>query len=113
MALTVGPLVLDQSVYHPGDTITLTVNYSSTDFTGTPDSTFVVTPMISDTSNSTEGGPVNTAVVTVAGTGEVVEPTTVTASDNRTPPGVWLLTSNTVTGSAPTWSGVAVLTSTA
>jgi hypothetical protein len=107
--LTIGTMSFDKSLYNPGDTITFTVNYTSTDFTGTPNQNFEATATVSDTVSTTS----SSLGFAVAGTGETVLPTTVSATDNRPTPGTWTLVSNVISGTAPTWTGVAVLTSVA
>src|SRR5690242_3535459 len=107
MALSITSMTFDQGVYSPGSTITLTVDYTSDDST-VGDTEFQAAVTVADAANTASAS----APFMVA-TGEpVVMPTTVTATDNRTPAGTWTLASNDLTGTGP-FTGVAVLTSVA
>ena len=107
MSLSITSLSFDQAVYNPGAVITLTVMYTSTD-TAASDITSAVTATVTDAVSTVTSSP---ATLTVAAAGQA-EPTTVTAADNRTPAGTWVLVSNGFTGTGP-FTGTAVLTSTA
>lgn len=117
MALTITNWAFDQPVYTSGQMITLTINYTSTDFTGGGEpvsSTVTVTvtdeagdaTQTSDDSGNFPGFSVNGSVV-------VVDPTTAEVTDDRTPPGTWTEVSNVLTGDASPYTGVAVFTTTA
>jgi hypothetical protein len=110
MSLSITSVTLDQAAYNPGETVTLTVDYVSTDFTGSAGSTVTVNATVSDSVNTAS---LDTATFTINGTGEVVMPTTVTASDSRTPSGTWVLVSNSLSGTTSPFNGTAVLTTTA
>jgi hypothetical protein len=105
MSLSITSATFDQAVYDPGDTITLTVDYSSTD-SAPADVISTVTVTATDAS----GTATSPATLTVAGGSQQAEPVTVSASDSRVPSGTWTVISNTVSGTGP-FTGVAVLTS--
>jgi hypothetical protein len=106
-SLVINSMTFDQSVYNPGSTITLTVNYTSDDFTAAAvSSTATATAADSDVSVN------QSAAFSVANGPDTMLPVTVTVTDNRATPGTWTLVSDTVSGSGP-WTGVAVLTSVA
>jgi hypothetical protein len=115
MSLVINSWSFDQPVYTTGSTITLTVDYTSTDTTSTPaDTAFNVTVTVADSADSvtnTSDGSVAFPMFTTSTPGaESADPTTVTVTDNR--PGTWTLVSNTLSAAAP-FTGVAVLTSVA
>jgi hypothetical protein len=117
MALTITGWFFDQPVYNTGDTINLTVNYTSTDFTdGSDPVSSGITVTVTDTSDSADqasDGSSSFPDFTVAGTAAVVEPTTVAVSDNRSPAGTWTEVSNTLSGTVSPFTGVAIFTSVA
>jgi uncharacterized protein YfaS (alpha-2-macroglobulin family) len=106
MSLAITSMTFDQAVYNPGDTITLTVIYTSTD-AASSDVGSTVTATVTDASTSAS----QSGTLTVAAAGAML-PVTAAATDTRTPSGTWTLASDTVTGSNP-WTGTAVLTSVA
>jgi len=114
MALTITSWVFDQPVYNPGATITLTVNYTSTDGTSANVSSGVMVTVTDSAGSATEtsDGSVNFPDFATAGA-VTADPTTVSVSDNRTPAGAWTQVSNTLSGSAAPFTGVAVFTSVA
>jgi hypothetical protein len=106
-SLSITGLSFDQAVYSPGETITLTVTYTSDDFTAASiTSTAAVT--VTDASTSAS----QSAPFSVADGTQAMLPVTVSATDDRATPGTWAVQSDTVAGSGP-WTGTAVLTSTA
>jgi hypothetical protein len=117
MSLTINSWSFDQPVYAPGATITLTVNYTSTDVTSTPSDTAAnITVTVSDSADSavvtSDGSAAFPMLNTSAPGAETVDPTTVSVTDSRPTPGTWTLVSNTLADAAP-FTGVAVLTSVA
>jgi hypothetical protein len=108
MSLSITSLTFDKSAYNPGDVITLTVDYTSDDATSGAESVFNASVTITDAVNTATGS----APLTVDATG-AAQPTTVSASDDRSPSGTWTLVSNDLTGTAAPFAGVAVLTSAA
>jgi hypothetical protein len=116
MALNITGWTFDESVYNPGDTITMTVNYTSSDVTpdGNVDNPITVTVTDADSTQavaSVDATPFPNFTVSAEGT---AEPTTVSAADTRTPLGVWTVVSNDLTpGTDAPFDGIAVLTSTA
>lgn len=117
MSLVINSWSFDQPVYTTGSTITLTVDYTSTDTTSTPtDTAFNVTVTVADSADSvtnTSDGSVAFPMFTTSAPGtETADPTTLTVTDNRATPGTWTLVSNTLSDAAP-FTGVAVLTSVA
>jgi hypothetical protein len=114
VALAITSWSFDQAVYNSGDTITLTIDYTSTDFTAS-DVSSAVTVSVTDsagTASQTSDGSASFPEFSTAGAA-TVDPTTVSVSDNRLTPGVWTEVSNTVSGSAAPFTGVAVFTSVA
>ena len=115
MALAFTSFAFDQAEYSSGATITLVVDYTSTDTASAASIANAVTVTLSDAasgsvaqaSDGSASFPMfNTAVPAGA------QPVTVSAADSRTPSGAWALVSNTLSGTGP-FTGVAVLTSTA
>ncbi len=120
MSLSIASFSFDQAAYTTGETITLTVNYTTTDAVGGSTSTaYSATATVADSTNtasavSTTGNTDFPFFTVTTGSGTPsADTTTVSATDNRTPAGTWSVVSNTVTGSASPWTGVAVLTSVA
>jgi hypothetical protein len=115
MSLTITGWSFDQAVYNPGATITLTIDYTSTD-SSAADVSSAVTVTVSDATSGAVTQASNGSVAfpdfTTAGA-ESADPTTVTVSDNRSPAGTWNQVSNVLSGSAAPFSGVAVFTSVA
>jgi len=107
MALTIQSLNFDKTLYVTGDTIHLTVDYTSTDVVSGSAITSAVAVTVSDTASTAS----TSSNFSVNDGPPTAEPTTVSATDNRTAPGVWSVSSNVVSGTAPTFTGVAVLTS--
>jgi hypothetical protein len=107
MSLVISSLFFDKLVYNPGEVVTLTVDYTSTD-SSPADIASTVTVTAVDASSTAV--PV-TGTLTVAAAGQA-QAVTVGASDDRIPPGTWVLVSNAVSGTGP-FTGIAVLTSTA
>jgi hypothetical protein len=114
MALTITGWTFDQPVYNPGATITLTVNYSSTDETTSNVSSSVLVTMTDSagSASQTSDGSVNFPDFATAGA-VTADPATVSVSDNRPTPGTWAQVSNVLSGSAAPFAGVAVFTSVA
>jgi hypothetical protein len=114
MALDITSWSFDQPVYNSGATITLTINYTSTDVS-VADVTSVVTVTVTDADSNvsqTSDSSGNFPNLEVAGA-STVEATTVGVSDNRSPVGVWTEVSNVLSGTAAPFTGVAVFTSVA
>jgi hypothetical protein len=118
MALDITSWSFDEPVYNSGDTITLTINYTSTDSTGGTEAvvsavTVTVTDSAGDATQVSDGG-VNFPNFTVGSTtSAVVDPTTVAVTDNRSTPGTWTEVSNNLSGTEAPFTGVAVFTSVA
>ena len=118
MALTINSWSFDQNLYTTGQTVTLTVDYTSDTTGGTTDTVSDVTVTISDSTNTTtqasapDGAAPFPQFTVQSGSAESPLPTTVTVTDDRATPGTWTLVSNTQTTAAP-FTGVAVLTSVA
>lgn len=110
MALTITGITFDKAVYNPGDTITCTVDYTSTDAAPAAPATPTVTVTVSDSAPSTAS---QDATFSVAAAGSSPLATTVSAVDDRTPAGTWTVVSNDLSGTGSPWEGVAVLTSVA
>jgi hypothetical protein len=116
VALTFTSFSFDQPEYNPGQTITLTVDYTSTDLAAASDVTSAVTVTLTDAAGTlaqASDGSASFPQFTVATPADTAQPVTVTATDNRTAPGTWALVSSTLSGTAAPFTGVAVLTSTA
>lgn len=115
MSLTITGWSFDQSVYNPGAVVTLTIDYTSTD-SSAADVSSAVTVTVSDATSGAVTQASNGSVAfpdfTTAGAASA-DPTTVTVSDNRPTPGTWTQVSNTLSGTAAPFSGVAVFTSVA
>ena len=114
MALTITGWTFDQPVYNPGATITLTVNYSSTDETISNVSSSVLVTMTDSagSASQTSDGSVNFPDFATAGA-VTADPTTVSVSDNRSPAGTWTEVSNTLSGTVSPFAGVAIFSSVA
>lgn len=114
MALTITSWSFDQPVYTTGATITLTINYDSTDATAADVASAVTVTVTDSAGTATQASDTsgNFPEFTVTGT-STVEPTTVAVSDNRTPAGAWTEVSNVLSGTAAPFTGVAVFTSVA
>jgi hypothetical protein len=114
MALTITSWSFDQPVYNAGATITLTINYNSTDATASDVSSAVTVTVTDAAGTATQSSDTSGSFpeFTVAGAA-TVEPTTVSVSDNRAVPGVWTEVSNTLSGTEAPFTGVAVFTSVA
>jgi hypothetical protein len=117
MALKITNWAFDKPVYNSGDTITLTIGYTSTDFTeGSDPASSEVTVTVTDAAGDAEQASDtsgNFPEFTVAGTAAVVEPTTVAVTDARSPEGVWSQVSNVLSGAVSPYNGIAVFTSVA
>jgi len=107
VALAITSITFDKPVYNPGDVITLTVDYTSTDLISVPEVTSTATVELTDAAGSTSG----TSDFLVQPAGTEPEPTTAVVTDNRG--GAWALVSNAFTGTTAPFPGVAVLTSAA
>lgn len=107
-SLVITSLSFDKPVYNPGDVITLTVQYTSADFTG-GSVTSEVAVTVADAMASASGS----APFAVSTGTEVPVPATVTVTDDRTPPGTWILVSDVLAGTSSPFAGTAVLTSVA
>jgi hypothetical protein len=114
MSLEITSWAFDQPVYNPGATITLTINYTSTDGTVADVASTVTVTVTDATGTATQSSDVSGDFpdFTVAGAA-TVEPTTVTVADNRSPAGAWTEVSNVLSGTAVPFTGVAVFTSVA
>jgi hypothetical protein len=115
MALTISGWAFDQPVYNPGATITLTIDYTSTDSSAANVSsavTVTVSDAVSGAVTQASDGSVSFPDFATAGA-VTADPTTVSVSDNRPTPGTWTQVSNTLSGTAAPFTGVAVLTSVA
>lgn len=110
MALTFTSLTFDQASYAPGQAITLTVDYTSTDEAPASSVTNAVTVALADAAS---GSVTQSQDFTVSTPANEAEPVTVSATDDRSTPGTWTLVSSALTGTAPPFSGTAVLTSAA
>ena len=116
MSLAISSWVFDKAVYNPGDLITLTVSYTSTDVLPANALTHAVTVMLSDaTGTATQASDASASFpdFTTETPSGVPEPVTVTVTDSRVPSGVWTLVSDSFTGTVSPFTGTAVLTSTA
>jgi len=117
MSLAFTSFAFDQPEYAPGAVITLTVEYSSSDLEAASSVASAVTASLSDSTSGTvtqaSDGSAAFPDFTVSTPASTAEPVTVSATDNRTAPGTWTLVSNTLSGTAAPFTGVAVLTSTA
>jgi hypothetical protein len=106
----------DASSYTPGQAVNLTVLYTSTDVV--PDATLAnaVTVALSDASGSlsqssdASGNFPSFETETVSNS---PQPTTVSATDSRSPSGTWTVVSNTLDASQTPFAGTAVLSSVA
>jgi hypothetical protein len=117
MSLSIMSWSFDKGLYNPGDTMTLTVNYTTTDTTGGQgDVAFPITVALSDASSSvslTSTGAIDFPDFTLNEGAVSPQLTTVSVSDARTPPGTWALVSNTISTSVSPYPGTAVFTSVA
>lgn len=116
MALVFTSFNFDKAVYNPGDTITLTVGYTSDDLVAASSVASAVTVALSDeagTAAQTSDGSASFPDFNVETTSETPQPTTVSAEDNRAVPGAWAVQSNAFSGDTAPFAGVAVLTSVA
>ena len=115
MSLSFTSWSFDAAQYSPGSTITLTVQYSSTDELPADEITSAVTVAATDatsgTVSQTSDVSGNFPPFTVATASSAPEPVEVSASDARTAPGTWALVSNAFTTTASPFLGTAVLTS--
>lgn len=114
MSLVFQSFVFGKVTYAPGDPVSLTVNYASDDLDPGTSVVTAVTAMLSDaagtvsqTSDGSASFP-NLVVETPSGNPMTTD---LTATDTR--PGTWTLASNSFSGSAAPFQGVAVLTSVA
>jgi hypothetical protein len=117
MSLAFTSFTFDQAQYSPGQTITLTAAYTSTDPAEASSVASAVTVVLSDAASGTvtqtsDGSPAFPDFTTSV-SADSAQPTTVSATDSRSTPGVWTLVSNSFTGTAAPFTGTAVLTSTA
>jgi hypothetical protein len=116
MSLAFTSWSFDSASYVSGQTVTLTVLYTSTDVV--PDATLAnaVTVALSDASGSlsqssdTSGNFPSFETEAVSNT---PQPTTVSATDSRSPSGTWTVVSNTIDPTQTPFAGTAVLTSVA
>ena len=112
--LAIQSLVFDKAVYAPGDTVSLTVNYTSDDLDPGTSVVTAVSVAVSDAANTVTQASDGSAafpdltVETLSGTPMA---TSVSATDPR--PGTWTLVSNAFSGTEAPFQGVAVLTSVA
>jgi hypothetical protein len=116
MSLAITSFSFDQPSYPPGAVVTLTVGYTSTDVAAASSVATAVTVALSDADNSAtqvSDGSATYPDLTTVTPGTNAEATTVSATDSRTPSGTWTLVSNNISGSAPSFTGIAVLTGTA
>ena len=117
MSLAFVSFAFDAPEYNPGQAINLTVNYTSSDLASAASVASAVTVTLTDaasgavTQASDTSGNFPDLTVTAPSAG--AQPTSVSASDSRATPGTWTLVSNTISGDAAPFTGVAVLSSTA
>lgn len=116
MSLAFTSWSFDSASYVTGQTVTLTVLYTSTDVVQDATLANAVTVSLSDASSSlsqssdTSGSFPSFETETVSNT---PQPTTVSASDSRSPSGTWTVVSNTLDASQTPFAGSAVLTTVA
>jgi hypothetical protein len=116
MSLAFTSWSFDAASYSSGQTITLTVEYTSTDVV--PDATVAnaVTLSLSDSASSisqssdTSGNFPSFETEAVSNT---AQPTTISATDSRSPSGTWTVVSNNIDSTQTPFAGTAVLTSVA
>jgi hypothetical protein len=112
VALTFTNWNFDAASYAPGATVTLTVNYSSTNEVAASDVANAVTVTLSDASGAlasqSSDASGNFPEFTVSTPANAAEPVTVSAS-----PGTWTVVSNAFAAGGPPFEGTAVLTSVA
>ena len=116
MSLAFTSWSFDSPSYVSGQVVTLSVLYTSTDVV--PDATLAnaVTVSLSDASGSlsqssdTSGSFPSFETETPSST---PQPTSVSASDSRSPSGTWTVVSNSIDSSQTPFAGTAVLTSVA
>lgn len=106
----------DKPVYTPGEPITLTVEFTSSDLVSSAAVASAVTVVLSDaagqaTQASDASG--NFPEFSTQASSDTPQPVTASATDSRTPSGTWTAGPVTFTGAAAPFSGTAVLTSTA
>jgi hypothetical protein len=114
MSLSITSWSFDQPVYNPGATITLTINYTSSDGAVADVSSNITVTVTDASGTATQSSDVsgNFPDFTVADAA-TVEPTTVTVADTRSPAGAWTEVSNVLSGTASPFTGVAIFTSVA
>lgn len=117
MSLAFTSFTFDQPEYNPGQTITLSVVYTTTDLAAATTVTSAVTAVLTDATSGSvsqaSDGSASFPNFVVSNPSGSPEPVDVTVTDDRTTPGTWTLVSNTVAGTAAPFTGTAVLTSTA
>lgn len=118
MSLAFTSFVFDSAEYSPGATITLTVDYTSTDTASSASIANAVTVTLSDAASGSvaqaSDGSASFPMFSTSVPATGAEPVSVSASDNRATPGTWALVSNTPgPETVAPFSGIAILTSTA
>lgn len=116
MSLAFTSWSFDSASYVTGQTITLTVDYTSTDVV--PDATVAnaVALTLSDAAGSisqSSDASGNFPSFETEAVSNTPQPTTVSATDSRSPAGSWAVVSNTLDQTQTPFAGVAVLTSVA
>ena len=116
MSLSFTSFAFDKALYNPGDVITLTVDYVSSDVAAATAVASAVTVALTDssgTASQTSDGSVAFPDFNTSVTGTEPEPVSVSVTDSRSPSGTWTVVSNAFTGTTAPFPGVAVLTSVA
>lgn len=116
MALAFSSFVFDKGLYNPGDTITLTVSFTSDEVVPASTVASAVSVTLSDSAGSatkTSDGTAAFPDLSVEFASDTPQPVTAAATDTRSPSGSWTAHSVTFTGSSAPFAGTAVLTSVA
>jgi hypothetical protein len=117
MSLAFISFSFDQPSYSPGQTINLTVVYTSTDLAAASSVASAVSVTLNDSASGSvaqaSDGSAAFPMFATAIPADSAQPVTVSATDNRATPGAWAVVSNSLAGDAAPFTGTAVLTSTA